>query len=89
MPNTIQAVQTMSKTMRSKGNAVGLFAFPVVVFLAWALATYGYPMLSPASQNAIDNGGPGMLLGIVGGAILVASFMASWQSVAALRGARP
>ena len=88
MPNTTQAIQTVSKTMRRKGDVLGLFAFPFVAAIVWALATYAYPMLSPTGQHAIDNGGPGMVLGIVGGAILVASLAASWQSATALWGSR-
>jgi hypothetical protein len=78
----IKAVNYLSDAFRANGNVFGLFAFPIIATLTYTLYTYGFHRLSPVAQNAIENGVPGMLLGMFGGAILVGSGCATWQSAA-------
>ena len=81
----LKLTKSINTSILSKGNTVGLLSFPVLVLGIYALITYGFPRLPSAAQNAIENGMPGMFLGILGGALLLSTAAASWQSAKDIR----
>ena len=76
----LKSVLSLSGAFREDGNVLGLLAFPALAALTYAFCAYGFPRLSAAAQNAIENGVLGMLLGIFGGAVLVGAACATWKS---------
>lgn len=75
-------IQIVASAIRRCGNIVSLFAFPGLCALVYLMYAYVYKSLTPGSQSAIENGGLGMLLGIVFGVIMVAAASASWGAAA-------
>lgn len=86
--STTKLIAIGSQAMRSKGNILGLFALPIVLALIAGLKYGVYPKLSFATQNAIDNGTPGMLLGMFIASLVVTSGAATPPSIQALWKAR-
>lgn len=78
MKNT---VDTIAKTCSTCGYVVGLISFPVLTAVTYWFFAYELTRLSSSTQNAIENGTPGMLLGYFGGTLLIGTACAMWQSL--------
>lgn len=64
----LKVIQHPRNMLRTKRDVLGLFVFPLIVALAYALYAFSYHCLSPAAQNSIENGSfgaqPGILFGV-------------------------
>ena len=60
---------------------IQLFACPAALGLAYYLMVSVVPHLDPDIQHAIYDGGPGMVLGSLGGLFLMVSSAISWHTV--------
>lgn len=81
----LTVITSLRETFNKKGDVVGLLSFPFIASLTYIATTKGFPHLSPAVQNAIENGTVGMLLGIVWGAVVLGAACATWDAAKALR----